>query len=158
MMTRQKQKEALSRLEQEFIKNGYEAFIDEQDTVSLKALINLLGKDELGAAIFELSFLEDESLQALKDIEVAQFFVTFDKKVHMEKLPEILCAMNKINLISAIGSFQIFEEEAQLFFKYNCLINKDKDEVLSVIPVINWIIAMLEDCYDDITALITGEF
>ncbi len=157
-MTEQKQKEVLSQLKEEFIKNGYESFIDEDEDLSLKALINLLGKDELGAAVLELSFSDDESLKALKDTEVAQFFVTFDKTVNMDKLDKILCALNKINLVSALGSFQVFDEEKQLYFKYNCIINSDKSELLSVIPVINWIIAMLEDCYDNITELITGNF
>lgn len=158
-MTKQKQKEVLSELKEEFIKNDYEALVEENDTsISLKVLINLLGKEELGAAIFELDFAEEESLNDLKNIELARFFITFDKEVNMEKLPEILCAINKINLITAIGSFQVFDEEKQLYFKYNCLINSDKDIRLSLIPIINWIISMLEDCYDNITELITGEF
>lgn len=157
-MTEQRQREILSQLKEEFIKNSYEAYIDDSADISLKALINLLGKEELGAVIMELSFSDDESLKALNNIEVAQFFVTFDKKVNMDKLPEILNALNKINLVSALGSFQVFDEEEQLYFKYNCVIDNDSSELLSVVPVINWIIAMLEDCYDDITELVTGEF
>ncbi len=157
-MTEQRQREVLSRLKEEFIKNSYETFIDDEEDISLKALINLLGKEELGAAIMELSFSDDEGLKALNNIEVAQFFVTFDKRVNMDKLPQILNALNKINLVSALGSFQVFDEEEQLYFKYNCVISNDRPEWLSVIPIINWIIAMIEDCYDDITELITGDF
>ena len=157
-MTEQRQREVLSRLKEEFIKNSYETFIDDEEDISLKALINLLGKEELGAAIMELSFSDDEGLKALSNIEVAQFFVTFDKRVNMDKLPQILNALNKINLVSALGSFQVFDEEEQLYFKYNCVISNDRPEWLTVIPIINWIIAMIEDCYDDITELITGDF
>ena len=62
-MTEQRQREVLSQLKEEFVKNSYETFIDDEEDISLKALINLLGKEELGAAIMELSFSDDEGLK-----------------------------------------------------------------------------------------------
>lgn len=152
--------QTLKALKENFNENGYEAVLVEDELSSLKILIDKLGEKELGAAILEINFVEEPAFEQVPDLNVAQFFATFDMKVSMEQLPKILVGLNQLNLTSALGSFQIFDEECQLYFKYNGLVKgvEHNQMMESMIPVINWMIPMMEDCYDSLKAFVAGEY
>jgi hypothetical protein len=157
-MTKKLQKDILFDLRDRFLESGYESVIHEDEGITiLKVLVNMLGEDESGAAILEIMF-PDEA--AAVDMNLLQYYVTFDFEVNIEKSYEIYNALNQINLLSAIGAFVMLTKEKQLYFKYSSVVLADTFDKAKefIIPVVNWIIPMIEQAYDSMHTLATGTF
>jgi hypothetical protein len=144
-------------LRDEFLQAGYESVIHRvEGKPVLKVLADMLGERK-GAAILELLFQE---LEVKDSRRLLQFYVTFDFQVNMEKSYEIYNALNQINTLSAIGAFCLIPGEKQLCYKYSSVLpGKDVDGLKSdILPVVNWMLPMLEQTYDSLHSLVTGTF
>jgi hypothetical protein len=157
-MTKKLQKDILLNLKDGFLESGYESLIHENNGVAiLKVFIDMLGEQENGAAILEIMF-PDENEAA--DMNLVQYYVTFDFEVNIEKSYEIYNALNQINLLSAIGAFVMFTKEKQMYFKYSSVISADDCDKAKefILPIVNWLIPMIEETYDSMRTLATGTF
>lgn len=124
-----------------------------------RLLLDGLGASQDGLAVLELNFLDDTDMGLEADEGILQFFVTFDVEIDKSKLTQILAALNKINMVTTFGAFELYTDEWQLYYRYTQLIKLDEAGVpADVMKVLNWIMAFADDAYDNITELAGGRF
>ncbi len=139
---------------------GYEVIILlSNGTRIYRLLLDGLGASQDGLAVLELNFLDDTDMGLEADEGILQFFVTFDVEIDKSKLTQILVALNKINMVTTFGAFELYTDEWQLYYRYTQLIKLDEAGVpADVMKVLNWIMAFADDAYDNITELAGGRF
>ena len=124
-----------------------------------RLLLDELGASQDGLAVLELNFLDDTDMGLEADEGILQFFVTFDVEIDKSRFAKILDALNKINMVTTFGAFQLYTDEWQLYYRYTQLIRLDEDGVpTDVMKVLNWIMTFADDAYDNITELAGGKF
>ncbi len=139
---------------------GYEVMVLlSNGTRIYRLLLDELGASQDGLAVLELNFLDDTDMGLEADEGILQFFVTFDVEVDKSRFAKILDALNKINMVTTFGAFQLYTDEWQLYYRYTQLIRLDEDGVpTDVMKVLNWIMTFADDAYDNITELAGGKF
>ena len=139
---------------------GYEVMVLlSNGTRIYRLLLDELGASQDGLAVLELNFLDDTDMGLEADEGILQFFVTFDVEIDKSRFAKILDALNKINMVTTFGAFQLYTDEWQLYYRYTQLIKLDEDGVpTDVMKVLNWIITFADDAYDNITELAGGKF
>lgn len=124
-----------------------------------RLLLDGLGASQDGLAVLELNFLDDTEMGLEADEGILQFFVTFDVELDKSRLTQILAALNKINMVTTFGAFQLYTDEWQLYYRYTQLVKLDETGVPDdVMKVLNWIMAFADGAYDNITELAGGRF
>ena len=139
---------------------GYEVIILLSNEIRIyRLLLDGLGASQDGLAVLELNFLDDTEMGLEADEGILQFFVTFDVEIDKSRLTQILAALNKINMVTTFGAFQLYTDEWQLYYRYTQLVKLDEAGVpADVMKVLNWIMAFADDAYDNITELAGGRF
>lgn len=139
---------------------GYEVIILlSNGTRIYRLLLDGLGASQDGLAVLELNFLDDTDMGLEADEGILQFFVTFDVELDKSRLTQILAALNKINMVTTFGAFQLYTDEWQLYYRYTQLVKLDEAGVpADAMKVLNWIMAFVDDAYDNITELAGGRF
>lgn len=139
---------------------GYEVIILLSNEIRIyRLLLDGLGASQDGLAVLELNFLDDMEMGLEADEGILQFFVTFDVEIDKSRLTQILAALNKINMVTTFGAFQLYTDEWQLYYRYTQLVKLDETGVPDdVMKVLNWIMAFADDAYDNITELAGGRF
>ena len=139
---------------------GYEVIILlSNGTRIYRLLLDGLGASQDGLAVLELNFLDDTDMGLEADEGILQFFVTFDVELDKSRLTQILAALNKINMVTTFGAFQLYTDEWQLYYRYTQLVKLDEAGVpADVMKVLNWIMAFADDAYDNIKELAGGRF
>lgn len=139
---------------------GYEVIILlSNGTRIYRLLLDGLGASQDGLAVLELNFLDDTEMGLEADEGILQFFVTFDVEIDKSRLTQILAALNKINMVTTFGAFQLYTDEWQLYYRYTQLVKLDEAGVpADAMKVLNWIMAFVDDAYDNITELAGGRF
>lgn len=139
---------------------GYEVMVLlSNGTRIYRLLLDELGASQDGLAVLELNFLDDTDMGLEADEGILQFFVTFDVEIDKSRFTKILDALNKINMVTTFGAFQLYTDEWQLYYRYTQLIRLDEDGVpTDVMKVLNWIMTFADDAYDNITELAGGKF
>ena len=139
---------------------GYEVMVLlSNGTRIYRLLLDGLGASQDGLAVLELNFLDDTDMGLEADEGILQFFVTFDVEIDKSRFTKILDALNKINMVTTFGAFQLYTDEWQLYYRYTQLIRLDEDGVpTDVMKVLNWIMTFADDAYDNITELAGGKF
>ena len=139
---------------------GYEVIILlSNGTRIYRLLLDGLGASQDGLAVLELNFLDDMDMGLEADEGILQFFVTFDVEIDKSRLTQILAALNKINMVTTFGAFQLYTDEWQLYYRYTQLVKLDEAGVpADAMKVLNWIMAFADDAYDNITELAGGRF
>ncbi len=139
---------------------GYEVMVLlSNGTRIYRLLLDELGASQDGLAVLELNFLDDTDMGLEADEGILQFFVTFDVEIDKSRFAKILDALNKINMVTTFGAFQLYTDEWQLYYRYTQLIKLDEDGVpTDVMKVLNWIMTFADDAYDNITELAGGKF
>lgn len=139
---------------------GYEVIILLSNEIRIyRLLLDGLGASQDGLAVLELNFLDDTEMGLEADEGILQFFVTFDVEIDKSRLTQILAALNKINMVTTFGAFQLYTDEWQLYYRYTQLVKLDETGVPDdVMKVLNWIMAFADDAYDNITELAGGRF
>ena len=139
---------------------GYEVIILlSNGTRIYRLLLDGLGASQDGLAVLELNFLDDTDMGLEADEGILQFFVTFDVELDKSRLTQILAALNKINMVTTFGAFQLYTDEWQLYYRYTQLVKLDETGVPDdVMKVLNWIMAFADDAYDNIKELAGGRF
>ena len=139
---------------------GYEVMVLlSNGTRIYRLLLDELGASQDGLAVLELNFLDDTDMGLEADEGILQFFVTFDVEIDKSRFAKILDALNKINMVTTFGAFQLYTDEWQLYYRYTQLIRLDEDGVpTDVMKVLNWIMTFADDAYDNITELAGGKF
>lgn len=139
---------------------GYEVIILLSNGIRIyRLLLDGLGASQDGLAVLELNFLDDTEMGLEADEGILQFFVTFDVELDKSRLTQILAALNKINMVTTFGAFQLYTDEWQLYYRYTQLVKLDEAGVpADVMKVLNWIMAFADDAYDNITELAGGRF
>lgn len=139
---------------------GYEVMVLlSNGTRIYRLLLDELGASQDGLAVLELNFLDDTDMGLEADEGILQFFVTFDVEIDKSRFTKILDALNKINMVTTFGAFQLYTNEWQLYYRYTQLIRLDEDGVpTDVMKVLNWIMTFADDAYDNITELAGGKF
>ena len=139
---------------------GYEVMVLlSNGTRIYRLLLDELGASQDGLAVLELNFLDDTDMGLEKDEGILQFFVTFDVEIDKSRFTKILDALNKINMVTTFGAFQLYTDEWQLYYRYTQLIRLDEDGVpTDVMKVLNWIMTFADEAYDNITELAGGKF
>ena len=139
---------------------GYEVIILlSNGTRIYRLLLDGLGASQDGLAVLELNFLDDTDMGLEADEGILQFFVTFDVEIDKSRLTQILAALNKINMVTTFGAFQLYTDEWQLYYRYTQLVKLDEAGVpADAMKVLNWIMAFADDAYDNITELAGGRF
>ena len=139
---------------------GYEVIILlSNGTRIYRLLLDGLGASQDGLAVLELNFLDDMDMGLEADEGILQFFVTFDVELDKSRLTQILAALNKINMVTTFGAFQLYTDEWQLYYRYTQLVKLDEAGVpADAMKVLNWIMAFADDAYDNITELAGGRF
>lgn len=141
-------------------KAGYEVIILLSNGIRIyRLLLDGLGASQDGLAVLELNFLDDTDMGLEADEGILQFFVTFDVELDKSRLTQILAALNKINMVTTFGAFQLYTDEWQLYYRYTQLVKLDESGVpADAMKVLNWIMAFADDAYDNITELAGGRF
>lgn len=139
---------------------GYEMIILLSNGIRIyRLLLDGLGASQDGLAVLELNFLDDTDMGLEADEGILQFFVTFDVELDKSRLTQILAALNKINMVTTFGAFQLYTDEWQLYYRYTQLVKLDEAGVpADAMRVLNWIMAFVDDAYDNITELAGGRF
>lgn len=139
---------------------GYEVIILLSNGIRIyRLLLDGLGASQDGLAVLELNFLDDTDMGLEADEGILQFFVTFDVEIDKSRLTQILAALNKINMVTTFGAFQLYTDEWQLYYRYTQLVKLDEAGVpADAMKVLNWIMAFVDDAYDNITELAGGRF
>ena len=139
---------------------GYEVIILLSNGIRIyRLLLDGLGASQDGLAVLELNFLDDTDMGLEADEGILQFFVTFDVELDKSRLTQILAALNKINMVTTFGAFQMYADEWQLYYRYTQLVKLDEAGVpADAMRVLNWIMAFVDDAYDNITELAGGRF
>ena len=139
---------------------GYEVIILlSNGTRIYRLLLDGLGASQDGLAVLELNFLDDTDMGLEADEGILQFFVTFDVELDKSRLTQILDALNKINMVTTFGAFQLYTDEWQLYYRYTQLVKLDEAGVpADAMKVLNWIMAFADDAYDNIKELAGGRF
>lgn len=139
---------------------GYEVIILLSNGIRIyRLLLDGLGASQDGLAVLELNFLDDTDMGLEADEGILQFFVTFDVELDKSRLTQILAALNKINMVTTFGAFQLYTDEWQLYYRYTQLVKLDETGVPDdAMKVLNWIMAFADDAYDNITELAGGRF
>jgi len=139
---------------------GYEVMVLlSNGTRIYRLLLDELGASQDGLAVLELNFLDDTDMGLEADEGILQFFVTFDVEIDKSRFTKILDALNKINMVTTFGAFQLYTDEWQLYYRYTQLIRLDEDGVpTDVMKVLYWIMTFADDAYDNITELAGGKF
>ena len=139
---------------------GYEVIILLSNGIRIyRLLLDGLGASHDGLAVLELNFLDDTDMGLEADEGILQFFVTFDVELDKSRLTQILAALNKINMVTTFGAFQLYTDEWQLYYRYTQLVKLDEAGVpADAMKVLNWIMAFADDAYDNITELAGGRF
>lgn len=139
---------------------GYEVIILLSNGIRIyRLLLDGLGASQDGLAVLELNFLDDTDMGLEADEGILQFFVTFDVELDKSRLTQILAALNKINMVTTFGVFQLYTDEWQLYYRYTQLVKLDEAGVpADTMKVLNWIMAFADDAYDNIKELAGGRF
>lgn len=139
---------------------GYEVIILLSNGIRIyRLLLDGLGASQDGLAVLELNFLDDTDMGLEADEGILQFFVTFDVELDKSRLTQILAALNKINMVTTFGAFQLYTDEWQLYYRYTQLVKLDEAGVpAEAMKVLNWIMAFADDAYDNIKELAGGRF
>lgn len=139
---------------------GYEVIILLSNGIRIyRLLLDGLGASQDGLAVLELNFLDDTDMGLEADEGILQFFVTFDVELDKSRLTQILAALNKINMVTTFGAFQLYTDEWQLYYRYTQLVKLDEAGVpADTMKVLNWIMAFADDAYDNIKELAGGRF
>lgn len=139
---------------------GYEVIILLSNGIRIyRLLLDGLGASQDGLAVLELNFLDDTDMGLEADEGILQFFVTFDVELDKSRLTQILAALNKINMVTTFGAFQLYTDEWQLYYRYTQLVKLDEAGVpAEAMKVLNWIMAFVDDAYDNIKELAGGRF
>ena len=139
---------------------GYEVIILLSNEIRIyRLLLDGLGASQDGLAVLELNFLDDTDMGLEADEGILQFFVTFDVELDKSRLTQILAALNKINMVTTFGAFQLYTDEWQLYYRYTQLVKLDDAGVpAEAMKVLNWIMAFVDDAYDNIKELAGGRF
>lgn len=139
---------------------GYEVIILLSNGIRIyRLLLDGLGASQDGLAVLELNFLDDTDMGLEADEGILQFFVTFDVELDKSRLTQILAALNKINMVTTFGAFQLYTDEWQLYYRYTQLVKLDEAGVpADAMKVLNWIMAFVDDAYDNIKELAGGRF
>ena len=139
---------------------GYEVIILLSNGIRIyRLLLDGLGASQDGLAVLELNFLDDTDMGLEADEGILQFFVTFDVELDKSRLTQILAALNKINMVTTFGAFQLYTDEWQLYYRYTQLVKLDESGVpADAMKVLIWIMAFADDAYDNITELAGGRF
>lgn len=139
---------------------GYEVIILLSNGIRIyRLLLDGLGASQDGLAVLELNFLDDTDMGLEADEGILQFFVTFDVELDKSRLTQILAALNKINMVTTFGAFQLYTDEWQLYYRYTQLVKLDEAGVpADAMKVLNWIMAFADDAYDNIKELAGGRF
>ena len=139
---------------------GYEVIILLSNGIRIyRLLLDGLGASQDGLAVLELNFLDDTEMGLEADEGILQFFVTFDVELDKSRLTQILAALNKINMVTTFGAFQLYTDEWQLYYRYTQLVKLDEAGVpADAMKVLNWIMAFADDAYDNIKELAGGRF
>ena len=139
---------------------GYEVIILLSNEIRIyRLLLDGLGASQDGLAVLELNFLDDTDMGLEADEGILQFFVTFDVELDKSRLTQILAALNKINMVTTFGAFQLYTDEWQLYYRYTQLVKLDDAGVpAESMKVLNWIMAFVDDAYDNIKELAGGRF
>ena len=139
---------------------GYEVIILLSNGIKIyRLLLDGLGASQDGLAVLELNFLDDTDMGLEADEGILQFFVTFDVELDKSRLTQILAALNKINMVTTFGAFQLYTDEWQLYYRYTQLVKLDEAGVpAEAMKVLNWIMAFVDDAYDNIKELAGGRF
>ncbi len=139
---------------------GYEVIILLSNGIRIyRLLLDGLGASQDGLAVLELNFLDDTDMGLEADEGILQFFVTFDVELDKSRLTQILAALNKINMVTTFGAFQLYTDEWQLYYRYTQLVKLDEAGVpAEAMKVMNWIMAFVDDTYDNIKELAGGRF
>ena len=139
---------------------GYEVIILLSNGIRIyRLLLDELGASQDGLAVLELNFLDDTDMGLEADEGILQFFVTFDVEIDKSRLTQILAALSKINMVTTFGAFQLYTDEWQLYYRYTQLVKLDEAGVpAAAMKVLNWIMAFVDDAYDNITELAGGRF
>lgn len=139
---------------------GYEVIILLSNGIRIyRLLLDGLGASQDGLAVLELNFLDDTEMGLEADEGILQFFVTFDVELDKSRLTQILAALNKINMVTTFGAFQLYTDEWQLYYRYTQLVKLDETGVPDdAMKVLNWIMAFADGAYDNITELAGGRF
>ena len=139
---------------------GYEVIILLSNEIRIyRLLLDGLGASQDGLAVLELNFLDDTEMGLEADEGILQFFVTFDVELDKSRLTQILAALNKINMVTTFGAFQLYTDEWQLYYRYTQLVKLDEAGVpADAMKVLNWIMAFADDAYDNIKELAGGRF
>ena len=139
---------------------GYEVIILLSNGIRIyRLLLDGLGASQDGLAVLELNFLDDTDMGLEADEGILQFFVTFDVELDKSRLTQILAALNKINMVTTFGAFQLYTDEWQLYYRYTQLVKLDEAGVpADAMKVMNWIMAFVDDAYDNIKELAGGRF
>lgn len=139
---------------------GYEVIILLSNGIRIyRLLLDGLGASQDGLAVLELNFLDDTDMGLEADEGILQFFVTFDVELDKSRLTQILAALNKVNMVTTFGAFQLYTDEWQLYYRYTQLVKLDEAGVpADTMKVLNWIMAFADDAYDNIKELAGGRF
>ena len=139
---------------------GYEVIILLSNEIRIyRLLLDGLGASQDGLAVLELNFLDDTEMGLEADEGILQFFVTFDVEIDKSRLTQILAALNKINMVTTFGAFQLYTDEWQLYYRYTQLVKLDEAGVpADAMKVLNWIMAFADDAHDNIKELAGGRF
>ena len=139
---------------------GYEVIILLSNGIRIyRLLLDGLGASQDGLAVLELNFLDDTEMGLEADEGILQFFVTFDVELDKSRLTQILAALNKINMVTTFGAFQLYTDEWQLYYRYTQLVKLDETGVPDdAMKVLTWIMAFAVGAYDNITELAGGRF
>jgi hypothetical protein len=152
------EKKVIELVEKQFNEGGYESVINETDGLEvLRVLLDELGEKGDESAIIEFCFmpLGDDREGIPEDLRLFQIFTTLVGDIDEAKIPDILVKLNKANLECVLGSFNIFEEERQMYHRYISIVRGDTaEEMMKVIqPAVNWVGATVIENYDEMKSL-----
>ena len=156
-MKKKFREEVLKNIQKTMIEGAYETeYIDDEDGQSLMIMVDELGEEETGQVQVELSFEDNqEGAEEVDYMDCLTIFGTFDFDLDVNRIDEIYDEINKMNLATILGSFQVFKEEEELFFKYALFLSGDDGAKIAddIEVVLNWIFNMFDLTYDSMEKL-----
>lgn len=148
--------EVLVELEDQMNQAGFITRMEETEGLQmLRVVIDDLGSNGEGSVLMELCFLPLKGEGIPEDLSIFQIFTTIETDIQKDRMPDILAELNRLNLDCILGGFHIFEEEMQLYHKYICIARGRTQEemLLSIQPAVNWIVSMIQECYEELTGV-----
>ncbi len=149
----------LKKLENTFAEYDVETLItSENDTEVLKLGVDGMGRNGDGAVLLELFFdtVNSEGFEE-RELDYLRIYCTFDVKVNTDHYDDLIFALNNLNFVTYLGSFQALKSEKTLYFKYTLPVLKSDmdaaDEENRVTSVIDWILNMADEAYDSLIEL-----